>query len=106
MMSRGEMSRNSGPIATAIACVVRATTDRNFASTFENISPIGDRSGLDDGKGMIRDPAASTARTADSAFTSRRRAPTHGLPDLDATILHLAAVALETDGARFGHHEF
>jgi hypothetical protein len=50
MMSCGEMSLKSGPIAAVFARAVPATTDRNIASTFENISPIGDRSGLDDGR--------------------------------------------------------
>ena len=31
--------------------------------------------------------------------------PNHGLLDLDVTVLHLAAVALETDGAGFRHLE-
>src|SRR5262245_30634883 len=71
-MSSEETSCKAGPIAVIIASVVRAATDRSVALTFENISSIGVRSGLDDGKGMTRALAASTARTTDSAWCGWR----------------------------------
>ena len=43
--------------------VDRAAADRNASLTFENISSIGLRSGLDGGNGMTRAPACATAAT-------------------------------------------
>jgi hypothetical protein len=54
MMSWGEMLCSTGLIAVKIPPVVHGATDRNVALTFENISSIGDRSGLDDGKRVAR----------------------------------------------------
>ena len=45
-VSWGDMLCKTGLIAVIIPPVVRAATDRNVALTFENISSIGDRSGL------------------------------------------------------------
>src|SRR6185437_5474995 len=65
-MSSRVTSNNPDANAAYTAQVVRPAIDRTTFLTFENISSIGIRSGLYDGRGTTCAPAASTASIASS----------------------------------------
>src|SRR3954452_20538735 len=83
-ISSGVTSCKADANAAYTASVVRAAADRSAPLTFETISSIGVRSGLYDGSGTTRAPAASTASIASSDRCGWRLSQTTTSPGLNS----------------------